>query len=191
VEHARRLTRGPAHRDRVDSARVRFLAVGLATVLLLLGCGPPARDADTLEFWAMGSEGAAAGALARAFEAAHPGLRVRVQQIPWSAAHEKLLTAHVGGAMPDVFQLGNTWIAEFVALGALEPLDARIAAAPDLAADDWFEGARAATRVDGVSWAVPWYVDTRVLFYRADLLAAAGVRRRPRPGTAGSPPGAR
>ncbi len=36
----------------------------------------------------------------------------------------------VGGATPDVAQLGNTWIAEFVALGALEPLDAALAASP-------------------------------------------------------------
>ena len=56
-----------------------------------------------------------------------PGGRVRVQQIPWSAAHEKLLTAYVGGAMPDVVQVGNTWIPELVALGALAPLDARLA----------------------------------------------------------------
>ena len=31
------------------------------------------------------------------FERRHAGVRVRVQQIPWSAAHEKLLTAFVGG----------------------------------------------------------------------------------------------
>jgi len=154
-------------------------AVLLVVVLLVLACGAPRRDADTLVFWAMGSEGAAAEALARAFEARTPGTRVRVQQIPWSAAHEKLLTAYVGGAMPDVFQLGNTWLAEFVALGALEPLDARIAASPSLAGGDWFPGAWDAVRVDGVTWAVPWYVDTRVLFYRSDLLAAAGVGRPP------------
>lgn len=177
--HGRRLTRGLPRRDRVDSARVRSLACSIAVLLLLLACGPPPRDADTLAFWAMGSEGAAAAALARDFETAHPGVRVRVQQIPWSAAHEKLLTAYVGGAMPDVFQLGNTWIAEFVALGALEPLDGRIAGSPALAAGDWFAGAREATRVGGVAWAVPWYVDTRVLFYRADLLAAAGVAAPP------------
>src|SRR5690554_249914 len=97
----------------------------------------------------MGSEGAAARELARVFEARTPGARVRVQQIPWSAAHEKLLTAYVGGSMPDLFQLGNTWVAEFVALGALEPLDADVAASPTLAADDWFPGAREATRVEG------------------------------------------
>jgi multiple sugar transport system substrate-binding protein len=51
---------------------------------------------------------------------------VRVQQIPWSAAHEKLLTAYAGDSMPDAFQLGNTWIPEFVALRAIEPLDERL-----------------------------------------------------------------
>ena len=35
---------------------------------------------------------------------ADPGVRVRVQQIPSSAAPEKLLTAYVGGAMPDVLR---------------------------------------------------------------------------------------
>jgi multiple sugar transport system substrate-binding protein len=156
-----------------------------ALALLLLACGPAAERSgspgndDTLVFWALGSEGAAAEALARAYEARTPGARVRVQQIPWSAAHEKLLTAYVGNAMPDAFQLGNTWVAEFVALGALEPLDARIAASPSLAAGDWFPGAREAARVDGTTWGVPWYVDTRVLFHRADLLAAAGVAEPP------------
>ena len=57
------------------------------------------------------------------FERRHPGVRLEVQQVPWTAAHEKLLTAHVGNATPDVAQLGNTWLAEFVALGALAPLD--------------------------------------------------------------------
>ena len=59
--------------------------------------------------------------------AQHPGIRVDVQQIPWTAAHEKLLTAFVGEATPDVAQLGNTWIPEFAALDALAPLDARVA----------------------------------------------------------------
>ena len=60
----------------------------------------------------------------REFERTHPGIRVQVQQMPWTAAHEKLLTAFAGDATPDICQLGNTWIPEFVALGALEPLDA-------------------------------------------------------------------
>jgi hypothetical protein len=53
---------------------------------------------------------------------------IEVQQIPWTAAHEKLLTAFVGKSTPDLAQLGNTWVSEFVQLNALEPLGPRVAA---------------------------------------------------------------
>jgi multiple sugar transport system substrate-binding protein len=94
--------------------------------------------------------------------------------VPWSAAHEKLLTAFVGGAMPDVVQVGNTYIPELVVLGALEPLDARLAASRAIDPADYFPGTLDPNVVDGTTWGVPWYVDTRLLFYRRDLLAAAG-----------------
>lgn len=144
--------------------------------MLLVGCG--ARDAEqtTLDFWAMGSEGERVQDLLPEFERRHPGIRVRVQQIPWSAAHEKLLTAHVGGTLPDVFQLGNTWLPEFHALKALAPLDEVLPAAEQA---DLFPGVLAANRIDGRLWSLPWYVDTRLLFYRADLLAQAGIDRPP------------
>src|SRR5439155_391561 len=90
-----------------------------------LGCGRDSRGGVVVELWAMGREGEVVAELMPGFERRHPGLRVRVQQIPWSAAHEKLVTAYVGGAMPDVFQAGNTWLPEFAALDALEPLDDR------------------------------------------------------------------
>jgi multiple sugar transport system substrate-binding protein len=127
----------------------------------------------------MGREGEVVRALVPAFEARNPGLRVRVQQVPWSAAHEKLLTAYVGEAMPDALQLGNTWIPEFVALGALEPLGARIDA-EKIPRADFFEGVLDAAVIGGETFALPWYADTRLLFYRADLLAAAGVAEAPR-----------
>lgn len=136
-------------------------------------------DAGTLRFWAMGREAEVVGEPIAAFEREHPGVRVRVEQLPWSAAHEKLLTAFAGSVLPDVAQLGNTWVPELQSLGALEPLDERVAAAPDLPAADYFEGIWDTNRVGGRLWGLPWYVDTRVLFYRRDLLAAAGVPQVP------------
>lgn len=142
----------------------------------LTGCGTRESEPTTLNFWAMGSEGERVQALLPEFERRHPGIRVRVQQIPWSAAHEKLLTAHVGGTLPDVFQLGNTWLPEFHALKALAPLDEVLPAAEQA---DLFPGVLAANRIDGQLWGLPWYVDTRLLYYRADLLAQAGIDRPP------------
>ncbi|HEX3158455.1 MAG TPA: sugar ABC transporter substrate-binding protein [Gemmatimonadaceae bacterium] len=153
----------------------------LSLPLLLAGC--PAATATArveLRVWAFGREGEVVQALMPEFERQNPGVRVRVQQIPWTAAHEKLLTAYVGDAVPDVAQLGNTWIPEFHALGALEPLDARIAASAAVPPDAYFPGIWATNQLHAVTYGVPWYVDTRVLFYRSDLLAAVGYAEPPR-----------
>jgi multiple sugar transport system substrate-binding protein len=143
----------------------------LALLLLLgLGCARGERG-SVVEFWALGREGEHVRALVPAFEARHPGVTVRVQQIPWSAAHEKLLTAFVGDALPDVIQLGNTWIPEFAALGALEPLEPWLAKTPGLDMRDFFAGVLDAAVIDGATLALPWYADTRLLFYRSDWFA--------------------
>ncbi len=148
--------------------------------LLLASCDPkPRANGTTIRFWAMGREGEVVRELADDFERENPGIKVEVQQIPWSAAHEKLLTAHVGRSTPDVSQLGNTWIAEFHALGALEPLSARVAASRDVERSAFFTGIWNTNVVDGETWGVPWYVDTRVLFYRKDILARAGYTTMP------------
>jgi multiple sugar transport system substrate-binding protein len=123
-------------------------------------------------------------ALVTEFERANPDVRVRVQQVPWSAAHEKLLTAYVGEATPDLSQLGNTWIPEFAALGALEPLDARVARSAAVTRASYFPGIWATNVVDDTTFGIPWYVDTRVMFYRSDLLRRAGHERPPESWTA-------
>src|SRR5262249_53751264 len=97
-----------------------------------------------------------------------------VQQIPWVAAHEKLLTAFVGGSTPDLSQLGNTWIPEFAALHALAPLNDRLGVNGAPAESSYFPGIWETNVVDGQAYGVPWYVDTRVLFYRKDILKRAG-----------------
>src|SRR3989441_936862 len=155
----------------------------LAPALLLcaaLGCRGDARGGVEVELWAMGREGEVVAQLMPEFERRHPSLRVRVQQVPWSAAHEKLVTAYVGGAMPDVFQAGNTWLPELAALDALEPLDDRIARSPALVRGDYFPGMLDTNVTAVFTYGVPWYVDTRALFYRRDLPAAAGQPHPPR-----------
>jgi len=144
----------------------------------LAGC---ARDADkTLRFWAMGRESEVVAELMPAFEREHPGVRVKVEQLPWTAAHEKLLTAFAGDATPDLAQVGNTWLPEMQALGALEPLEPWLARTPALATADYFDGIWATNAPGGQRVGLPWYVDTRLMFVRQDLLAKAGVKDLPR-----------
>jgi multiple sugar transport system substrate-binding protein len=145
------------------------------------GCGATSGDdAVTLRFWGLGREGEVVAQLLPRFERDHPGIRVEVQQIPWTAAHEKILTAFVGRSTPDVAQLGNTWVPELHSLDALVPLDGLQAASAVVKEDDYFPGIWDTNVLDGALFGVPWYVDTRVLFYRRDLLARAGYPDPPR-----------
>lgn len=176
---------------------MRAAAPAVALLIALGGCsdrpGP-----TTVRLWAMGHEGDVVAPLIAGFEREHPEIRVEIQALPWTSAHEKLLTAFVGEATPDVAQLGNTWLPELAALDALTPLDARIATSPVVRPPDYFPGIWAtnqiaspgsagarstpggsAESIAGVVYGVPWYVDTRLLFYRPDLLAAAGYREPP------------
>ncbi len=159
----------------------RFLArlsgsIGLACLLALAACAP---RQETVSFWAMGREGEVVAELLPEFERTHPGIKVVVQQLPWTAAHEKLLTAFAGDATPDVAQLGNTWIPEMAALGALEPLRPRVATSSVIVQTDYFPGIWDTNVIGGEVFGVPWYVDTRLLFYRKDLLAQAGFTAPP------------
>ena len=163
--------------SRLDVPRLK---PGLVAVFIaaLAGCRPAAGGV-VLDFWGLGREGEVVAELMPAFERENPGIRVRVQQIPWTAAHEKLLTAYVGNATPDVAQLGNTWVPEFVALDGLVRLDSLVAASATVHPADYFSGIWSTNVLDGGVYGLPWYVDTRLLFYRKDLLARAGFPNPP------------
>ena len=166
------MTRAPA------AAAAAAIAAIAAIVALAGACRDGDGDVATVRFWAMGREGEVVTELTAAFEREHPGVRVEVQQLPWLAAHEKLLTAFVGEATPDLAQLGNTWVPELAALGALTPLDDVVSASQVVRKTDYFDGIWSANLAQGLAgggaggpalYGVPWYVDTRLLFYRRDL----------------------
>jgi len=152
----------------------RLLSTALA--LTLCACSRPHND---LTFWAMGRESEVVAELLPEFERTHPGVHVSVHQLPWTGAHAKLLTAVVGAATPDLAQLGNTWIPELAELHALEPLGPRVQHSVSVQPSDYFDGIWDTNVIDGVLYGVPWYVDTRLLFYRTDLLKQAGFDAPP------------
>ena len=152
------------------------LAAGAATATLA-GCSP--RRDDVVRFWAIGREGEVSGELANDFMRQHPDITIEVQKMPLTAAHEKLLTAYAGDALPDVCQLGNTWLPEFVALDCIEPL-AKFVSSSSFPTNDYFPAILDSNRIDNELYGIPWYVDTRLLFYRIDMLKDAGFDAPPK-----------
>ncbi|MEO5625320.1 MAG: sugar ABC transporter substrate-binding protein [Dokdonella sp.] len=154
-------------------------ALAFVMQLALAGCGKTESDHVTLKMWAIGREAEVVPVMLADFERTHPGIHVDVQALPLTAAHEKLLTAFAGEALPDIGQIGNTWLPELATLGALQPLQSLVDTSKVIEESDYFPGIWATNVIDGQLYGVPWYVDTRLLFYRKDLLAQAGFAESP------------
>jgi multiple sugar transport system substrate-binding protein len=170
----------------MGSAVLAVAALGLA------GCGRGDGDAGggapepaeevaegevsgSIDVWAMGTEGEELGPFVQAFEKANPKATVNVTAVPWESAHDKIATAIAAGKTPDVSLIGSTWMGEFAEADGLEPT-------PEGLVDEkaFFPGAWDSTVVGGTSYGVPWYVETRVLFYRTDMAQKAGWNEPPK-----------
>lgn len=156
----------------------QFSFIALAAITALQ-CGG-SRSKIKIDFWAFGAEAEHVQKLTGEFEKLNPDIEVKVQAIPWTAAHEKLITAYASETTPDIVQLGNTWIPEFVALNSLEDLDSWIKDSKSLKKEKFFPGIWNTNIIDGKVYGIPWYVDTRVLFYRTDILKKVGYDSPPK-----------
>jgi multiple sugar transport system substrate-binding protein len=165
-----------------------LLTVAAMLAMVLASCGresdqattpgtqPPAATGPatgTIQVWAMGTEGENLDVLAQDFMAANEEITVEVSAVPWDAAHDRIVNSIAGGQVPDVSLIGTTWMGEFAKLGGLDPTPSNIDPS------QFFEGAWDTTVVDGVSYGVPWYVETRLLYYRTDLAEQAGFTQAP------------
>ncbi|MEO8040169.1 MAG: ABC transporter substrate-binding protein [Betaproteobacteria bacterium] len=159
-----------------DDARrslVRLL-LALPCAAALAGCAPRAgRDAaDVIVFRhaKLFGDPRALDALIAGFEH-DSGLRVRRETLPASSDEQHLfyainLQAH--SAEFDVLALDVVWAAEFARAGWLRDLSGLLDAR-DRA--DLFPGALQAATWTDRTYALPWFVDAGLLYYRRDLLA--------------------
>jgi len=105
------------------------------------------------------------------FETANPGLRVQAETLPAEsdAQHQYYATNLAAGAADfDVFAIDVVWVAEFARAGWLRDLTHLISEAEREAL---FLGPLEAVTWQGRVFALPWFMDAGVLYYRKDLLA--------------------
>lgn len=169
-----------------------IVAFSATAALALAGCGredgetgggdSPAETGEAvatedvsgeLEVWAMGAEGEALPDLVADFADEYPDVTVNVTPVPWDSAHDKFVNSITAGTTPDVAMVGTTWMGEFAGMDALDPTPGSIDSSK------FFEGAHETTVVDGTSYGVPWYVETRMVYYRTDLASEAGYDEVP------------
>ncbi len=107
---------------------------------------------------------------------AQENIRVRVRLLAWDTAWSDLVKFGLYGDGPDVSEVGSTWLGDLVAMNALRPFAdyevAGLGGARSFLASTW-QGTRVLG--DDATWAIPWFTGARLLFYRKQLFAQAGV----------------
>ncbi|HXN01467.1 MAG TPA: extracellular solute-binding protein, partial [Candidatus Dormibacteraeota bacterium] len=160
----------------------RVLAL-VALPLLATACGSasnPNTGANvngpvTLQVWANGDEGdkLAASPAITSFKSQNPNITLQITPLPWTVAHDKLITAIAGRQTPDVAMIGTTGMGELTKLNAVTTLPSSVNKS------DFFSGGMDTASWNGTAYGLPWYVETRVVFYRKDLADKAGVSAPP------------
>ncbi|GAB3123881.1 extracellular solute-binding protein [Streptomyces calidiresistens] len=153
----------------------------LATGALLTGCGVlPGGNGDvrTLEVWMMNHSAGEEfiDRVVNDFESEHEGVEVRVTVQEWGGIGEKVTEALLTGEGPDVIEVGNTQVAQYVDVGGVRDLTNQVV---DLEGDDWVPGLAEPGRVYGHQYGIPFYAANRVVIYRTDLFEEAGITEPP------------
>ncbi|MEU7278420.1 extracellular solute-binding protein [Streptomyces sp. NPDC045431] len=153
-------------------------ALAASLLLTCLTTGASAASPDTaprhLKVWFMwGSVPApVVDRLVGEFEAAHPGVEVDVELQSWVGIQERLEAALASGDSPDVVELGTTTTPSFASAGLLKDLSAK---ADALGSREWIPSLRESGNWQGKQYGVPLYAASRVVIYRTDLFAQAGL----------------
>ena len=124
----------------------------------------------------------------REFEAQH-NIQIELDSLVWENARYQLVEYALHKTGPVISEVGSTWLSSLVSMNALLKLDSRslervtgsvalqgIDLAEMTDADIYLPTAwQSIVALDNQIWAIPWTTDTRMIYYRRDLLQKAGV----------------
>jgi multiple sugar transport system substrate-binding protein len=112
---------------------------------------------------------------AAAVKAQFSGVDVKIdlQKIGDDDFYTKLLLRLDSGDVPDVIHVGGSLIGELSDAGYIEPLDAYVGAWEDW--KQYPDAVKGGVSYNGKTWAIPYGLDMRWLYYRKDDLQKAGL----------------
>ena len=147
-------------------ARVASVLALAALLPFALSCQPGAKR--TVVFWQFWQPELIDPLIAK-FEEENPGIDVQVEQLTWGSGREKIFAAIASDSVPDLCELGSTWMPRMLEGGALVDWSAGLA---DLRPT--LRGWSLCSIGDAI-YGVPWMLGTRALFYNKALFARAGL----------------
>ncbi|WP_028798733.1 extracellular solute-binding protein [Streptomyces sp. 142MFCol3.1] len=165
--------------------RLRLLAAVSATAFLATACGALPEGGSgqrTVTVWLM-KDSASRDFLKRFtedFERSHGALRLDIRIQEWTGIGEKVQAAlkQRDKSAPDVIEVGNTQVAQYVDGGGLS--DLTLESMRDWGMNAWLPGLAEPGRFGTRQFGVPWYAANRVVIYRKDLFERAGIKQPPK-----------
>jgi multiple sugar transport system substrate-binding protein len=104
------------------------------------------------------------------FEKENPHIRVKDESLPASTDEQhQFYVINLEGKSSDfdVFSMDVIWVQEFARAGWLRDISSAL---PEEKRIEFFKGPIDAVTYSGKVYAIPWYIDAGVLYYRKDLL---------------------
>ncbi len=113
------------------------------------------------------------------FEAANPGITVKLQTTSWKDARDQFLRESAVGQGPDVVHIAFVWTQEMAEAGAVKSIEEMTQYGKfENGFDDFI--ATDLTKYKGKSWGIPWTAGTFAMVYRTDVMKAAGINDLPK-----------
>lgn len=150
-----------------------FKWMALATAITL----PQAFAADTLSVWIMPNGASPQEKLEQRLESFTAKTRIptKVEVLDWGEAWNRISTAlETGNNMPDVLQLGTTWVPYFAARGELMPLNSHL---DKFKPTRFVEASYGTAHIDSDSiiYSIPWFIDIRPVLGNKRIMKKYGI----------------
>jgi len=108
------------------------------------------------------------------FNQSQDRIKIEAKFIPFAEFKRQLTVAITGGTPPDCALVDNPDFAAYIAIGAFEVLDERIAKW-EYGEEDFYPGPWQSCRWEGKQYGIPFETNTLVLFYNVDMFKQAGL----------------
>src|SRR6476646_3936004 len=151
---------------------------GLASAAAVLAICTTVAVADTtiefIQWWEPEMPSGALRGIMDGFEAANPGIKVKLVSGPYSATHDQIVAGAASGTLSDVVGLDGAWVNGLAKQGAIAPMDSLID-------DTKYDRSQIADiiKVDGKSFMFPLASFVYPVFVNLDMAKAAGVDKLP------------
>jgi ABC-type glycerol-3-phosphate transport system substrate-binding protein len=146
------------------------VSLAAAAAFAVIGLQTPVATAGEIIWWTPNWGEARAKELATKFEAANPGVKIRMEITVSDGLPTKILTALQSGNAPDLIEAQHGWVVPYAQQNLIEPLD-------DVLKDkaDYFPAGLEYVSWNGKLWGIPYRVDCAAVIYNKGMFRAAGL----------------